>query len=227
MNLPKPYFKDIKGVGSLDIEYIIFEAGYPVMFTCTDKFNDLYLCLCCDIRNEQRWIISRTNPDIVKDMLSDKISLYDSLKSPYSKNHIVKWSYKAQKEESYEVDFSDIDELDLPVRDEYIEAEDDEFKEYIDRLITRKNNYEVTEVKINTIKARVMKCKKISIEIQYTQDDKYRDIWRTFDQNTSVYSINSSLSRRNKHMLTYNTPALNLDFVPIGPSTTVCHQYSF
>jgi len=134
MTIPSPYFKNITGVGSLTVEYIIFEANYPALFTCRDSLGELYLCLCYDSRQEQQWIISKTTSQLVIDMLCDKISLYDSLVSPYNKNYIVKWSYASQQENVLEIEFENIDKLDLPTQGEFIEAETGEFGEYINQL---------------------------------------------------------------------------------------------
>lgn len=137
MELPKPYFKKIVDVGGLDIEYVFFEANYPILFSCTDIMNNLYLCVCYDNRKEQSWIISKTTSKMIIDMLSDKITLYDSLKSPYNKNYIIRWSYKYKKEDVFEVEFININELDLPTKGEYLDAEIGEFDEYIKKLKLR------------------------------------------------------------------------------------------
>jgi hypothetical protein len=226
MSLQKPYFKDIKGVGSLDIEYIIFQADYPVIFTCVDKFNQLYLCVCCDIRKEQRWIISKTTAEIVKNMLCDKITLYDSFKSPYNKNYIIKWSYETQEENAYEVNFDDIDDLDLPMQDEYIEAMDDEFKEYIDQLTARENNYQSVQIDISTIKVTVEQKPKIRICTQYRQNCKHGDMWNRIAQNVPKYSSTRLFSSRNEHSFIYNQERINADFVSIKPTCELCYQYS-
>ena len=72
MNYPKPYFSDIPGVGCLDIDYIFFEAECPILFTCIDLEENLYLCICCDIRDEQRWIISPTTADKLIKLIKNK-----------------------------------------------------------------------------------------------------------------------------------------------------------
>lgn len=189
MSLSRPYFNNIKDIGNLDVEYIIFQADYPVLFTLRDKFNELYLCLCCDIRKEQRWIISKTTVKIVIDMLCNKITLYDAFKSPYNKNYIVKWSYETQREESYEVLFDNIDELDLPVQGEYIDSIEDEFKDYINQLEMRKNNYEAIPFELRPIKTKLQEISKIHINNQCREREKYGDIWNLIYQNVINYFV--------------------------------------
>lgn len=134
MNIPKPYFKNINTIGSLEIEEIIFASWYPVLFTCRDKYNQLYLCVCCDIRQEQRWIISKTTIKTMVDLLTDKISIYNAFKSHFDEHYIVTWNNKDKEEKSKKVTFEEVDKLDLPLENEYLDSDIDEFKEYIEKL---------------------------------------------------------------------------------------------
>lgn len=127
MGEPKAYFKNIPDIGSLFIDFIIFEYQYPVFFICTDSNKEYYICLCCDIREEQRWIISKTDIDTIIGVLTDKITLLDSFrKSKDDINFIVTWSYKDEKPNVKKVKFEDIDKEDLPLEGEYYEAEENE-----------------------------------------------------------------------------------------------------
>ena len=96
MNYPKPYFSDIPGVGCLDIDYIFFEAECPILFTCIDLEENLYLCICCDIRDEQRWIISPTTADKLIKLIKNKISLFDAFHSDFV--FVAVWKKDYQKE---------------------------------------------------------------------------------------------------------------------------------
>lgn len=135
------YFNDIDGK-KLYIDYIIFEYDYPILFVCIDKNNDLYLCHCYEIRGKQEWIISKTNREIIIGLLTDKITIFDSLNSPFGKNYIVTWSYEDKKETCNKVKFEEIDEMNLPEKDSFYESEEHEFDEYIKILNKRINNKE-------------------------------------------------------------------------------------
>lgn len=134
MSIPKPFFKSIIDIGSLNIEYIIFEDDYPILFTCRDKNNQLYLCVCCDIIKEQRWIISKTDIKTIVGMLTNKITLRNAFKNDTNEHYIVIWNYKDEKDKSKKVKYEEIDKSDLPTANEYFDSEEDEFKEYIEKL---------------------------------------------------------------------------------------------
>ena len=54
------YFKNIFHIGDMYLDHVFFEFEYePIIFTCTDSNNSLYLCLCSEIRYVQRWIITK------------------------------------------------------------------------------------------------------------------------------------------------------------------------
>lgn len=156
MSSNKVYFNDIVGIGELRIDYMIFEFDYPVLFTCMDKFDTLYLCLCCDIRLEQRFIISKTNEERVIDLLSDKITIREAFKNEVDENYIVRYS-KDQPEGIFQkVKFDEINELDLPTEGEYLNAEEDEFTDYICVLESR--------IIIDYKSVNLNKCIKVNIK---------------------------------------------------------------
>lgn len=141
------YFNDIDGK-KLYIDYVIFEYDYPILFVCIDKNDDLYLCHCYEIRKKQEWIISKTNKKIIIDLLTNKLTIFDSLNSPFDENYIVTWSYEDKKEKCYKVKFEDIDELNLPEKGAFYESEEHEFDEYIKILSKRENK--ILEIKLDS-----------------------------------------------------------------------------
>lgn len=69
------YFENIDQVGKLYLEYVFYEFEYePILFLCTDKNKNLYLCLCSEIRYEQKWIITKCNMDILKLLLNKEVN---------------------------------------------------------------------------------------------------------------------------------------------------------
>lgn len=171
MNSDKIYFNNIVGIGNLRIDYIIFEFDYPVLFTCVDNLNNLYLCVCCDIRSEQRFIISKTKEKRVIDLLSDRITIREAFENEFDENYIVKYSKEKPEGISKRVKFNKINPLDLPTEGEYLEAEDDEFTDYIcileSRIIT---DYKPTYVG-NCIKVNIKSNKTIHAFIERKNDD--------------------------------------------------------
>ena len=134
MKIPKPYFRNIPLIGDLDVDFIIFQADYPVLFTCKDICDNIYLCVCCEVREQQRWIVSPIKSSTIVGMLENKITLYDAFKFGNGKRYIITWEFESKVEDVKVVDFSDIDLLDLPVQGEYFEAEEHEFDDYIEKL---------------------------------------------------------------------------------------------
>lgn len=132
------YFKNLDYLGDLNIDYIIFDYEYPVLFTCLDNKNNLYLCVCCDIRNEQRWIITTINEDTLINMLSDKITIRDAFVIEKFDHYLVKYYGPNKPEECIKVFVSDIPTEDLPMEEEFIEADEGEFDQYIEVLRKRK-----------------------------------------------------------------------------------------
>ena len=33
--------------GKLYIDRILFESGFPIIFTCKNDFNEIFICVCC------------------------------------------------------------------------------------------------------------------------------------------------------------------------------------
>ena len=53
------YFNNIADIGSLYLDYVFnYFENEPIIFTCISEYGKIYLCLCSEIRKEQKWIIS-------------------------------------------------------------------------------------------------------------------------------------------------------------------------
>lgn len=66
----KSYFSNVVGVGELYLEYVFSEfEGEPILFVCSDRVGELYLCVCTEIRYEQDWIITLVDKIQMKEMI--------------------------------------------------------------------------------------------------------------------------------------------------------------
>ena len=131
------YFENVPLYGNLDLEEIIFEDGFPVFFTAKSSESQRFICLCCDVIKEQRWVIAPISNDNLIKLLTNKLSMYDSFLT--DKNCIIARWTKENPILKYEIVASDdVDKNDLPVEGEYIDAEDEEYSEYI-RMLEAKN----------------------------------------------------------------------------------------
>lgn len=108
-----PYFDHVVQVGQLYLEDIFLEyESEPILFTCHDRLNQTYHCLCSDIRHGQKWIITKCNTKILKDLLTEEIDIVTAfLKQP--KAIVIDMDMNG-KEKSYEINIKEIDPLDLP-----------------------------------------------------------------------------------------------------------------
>lgn len=137
MYIPHPYFKNIPRFGNLELDYIFVENGYPILFTC--KNNDsLFLCLCTDNAQKQKWFISPTTIDTITDLLHDRITVYSALKENNNYGCIATWEC-GDENESYEILLcSQYDDSELPSKDFLLE-DDGDSSDYLQILNNREN----------------------------------------------------------------------------------------
>ena len=134
LNINKLYFKDIAYIGNLYLDKVFFEfEGIPIIFSCKDINGNYYLCHCNEIRGVQKWNIVKTSKSIIIDMLTDKITVYEALKKSSLKVICAEYKRSYSKIKTVICNFEDIDEADLPDKDEYLE-EYEAFKDYINKL---------------------------------------------------------------------------------------------
>lgn len=202
------YFENIVGIGNLEIDYVIFEANYPVLFTCVDKDKQLYLCVCCDVRQEQRWIISRTTNENIIGLLTNKVTLRDAFRNQSDENYIVTWKYGTQKEKSKKVRFNQIDPLDLPTENEFLEAEDGEFKEYIDRLQheEQKKYYRLIDINSQSKSKIVINFPNINKRFKYYSEDRF-----LIESKMYNIELNNDVIRNNLIYSQLKQPNINID----------------
>lgn len=138
MYIPKPYFENIPLIGDLVLDYIFMENGYPILFTCY-KDENLYLCLCRTIYEEQKWIISEITSDILERMLRNELSIHDALRNGFGKACVARWK-KETPRETFEVMSSDrLKETDLPEKTVLLDDEG-ESQEYLEIVKNREQN---------------------------------------------------------------------------------------
>lgn len=113
MKIGDAYFSCVDSIGPLYLRHVFAEfEGEPVLFLCSDTDEHMYLCLCSEMRNEQRWLISKSSAMILKKMTSGEIDIRTALKQPA--NIIVQVCAANGNESSQMVPTSSVDTLDLP-----------------------------------------------------------------------------------------------------------------
>lgn len=115
------YFKNVRGIGALDIYYVFFGDEHPILFLCKDVEDNKYLCQCYEYRGIQKWHIIRISAQTLNELLKGKISVLDVYKETDFPIHNI--TYTLEKEETDEiVKLEDIDTVDLP-DDMFLEEE--------------------------------------------------------------------------------------------------------
>lgn len=65
----KPFIAT-KRNGVLTIDKILFESYYPILFTCKNEFNDIFVCLCCQHnQNGIKWLVGKTDNSYIMQLL--------------------------------------------------------------------------------------------------------------------------------------------------------------
>lgn len=135
MKIPNPYFKNIPGYGNLSVEEIFFEDYYLILFVLISEKGQRLLAYCCDVREEQRWILSPVSNQDVIDFVHNRIPIYDLL-TKASDHIVVVRDYATCKETFKFVSTIDLDELDLPAKEEFLDVDIEDYETYLSKLET-------------------------------------------------------------------------------------------
>lgn len=107
------YFEHVITIGNLYLEHIFLQFEMePVFFTCVDEKDNLFICLCSDIRGGQKWIISECSLYTLDRLITGTMDISSSLCIP---EHLVLITRDLQgHEKSCMINTCDVDPLDLP-----------------------------------------------------------------------------------------------------------------
>lgn len=124
------YFDNVAGIGSLYLEHIFFDfESEPILFTCSDTDKNLYFCLCSEIRYNQKWLITKSNINILKELIEEKIDIVSALL--INPNIIVIDMDLEGKENSRIIEKNKIDRLDLPKEGIYLRCNKEKARSYL------------------------------------------------------------------------------------------------
>lgn len=143
------FFKSLSNHSELpDLYYfdIILEYAYPILFICQSEAGTLYIVSCFLVDGEkQQFVVSETTNQALLDMLHDKITMHDIFcqgkdlfvitKAPYGTNVTCE-----------KFTLETINQTFLPSPGFFIEADEGEFDDIIDKLTAESGNsqYEVS-----------------------------------------------------------------------------------
>lgn len=133
MNIPSPYFKDIPTCGDLFMDQILVEYGVPLLSVLRDSAGLHYLCLCCDTRGSQRWIIAPISATDLLRLLENRLQLRNPFETGGEKILVTR-NYDTGEETASAVSTAHLDDLDLPAPNEFLDADEGDFTELRYRL---------------------------------------------------------------------------------------------
>lgn len=129
-----PFFTNIPDVGDLNWEEIIVDDTYPIFFTLISEKGQRYISICCELYEEQRWVIAPISNIGLIELLTNKLSMRDAFFTQSSEECIIAHWSKDNPVLQYEIAApNELPEQDLPL-DEMLESEDGEFEEYIQKI---------------------------------------------------------------------------------------------
>ncbi|MDD6208579.1 MAG: hypothetical protein PUB10_08685 [Clostridiales bacterium] len=126
-------FVEIDRIGTLWIDKILFESFCPILFTCINDSNELFLCVCCQSNQKgKKWLLTKTTPDILVGILKNQVAIREAfLRFPEVQYSIFSKGTELEIKEHVADDWDAEHSIDLPDKDEFMDAEEDEFLEEI------------------------------------------------------------------------------------------------
>lgn len=133
MKIPNPYFENVPNYGNLSVEEVFYEDGYLILFILKSKDGQRFLAYCCEVRNEQRWILSQVSNQTIINLIYNKETIFTAIIN--SENHIVAVRNYTTRTDSFQtVSTPNLDPLDLPEKDEFLDVDCVEYSSYLETL---------------------------------------------------------------------------------------------
>lgn len=121
---------NIKGIGNLYIESILVTFDVPLLFVCKTKDNNRYLVLSED---EREYLVSKCSDKMLLDMLQNKTPM-DKVFMDSDENILIQIDSKENECVGKVIDRKDLNACMLPDKGAYFESNNDNIKEYVDRV---------------------------------------------------------------------------------------------
>jgi hypothetical protein len=143
--MKEKYFENIRGIGDLWIDQIFYENDCPILFVCSDAANNLYLCVCYDVIESQKWLLMKVTPAELLDMLYNKVTFYDMFKKVNNNTWLIEWDNENKRDIVKTVDSISLPDEILPAAGVYMDRDKGDFLDYIKQLkhrlyINKKDN---------------------------------------------------------------------------------------
>lgn len=130
-----PAFKDI------EMDKILFESFYPVMFTCVQN-DDIFLFICCYYDStEIKWIGTETSYPNLIDLLTDKITIREAFTNITTEKFLIIKNVNGIVFDKIQCE--DFPQNLLPTEGEFMDVDPGEFDEEIDCFKNREKQQKV------------------------------------------------------------------------------------
>lgn len=139
------YFKNVPQFGDLYLDYVFHEfEGEPILFTCTNKNNKIFICTCFEIREKQEWLVAECSLETLEEMIDNSIDV----KTAICKNGMITTiTMDIEGRETYSCKkVSEIDELDFPKEGTLLKLHGTQEKLYLGRKLQEKSNAKIQSV---------------------------------------------------------------------------------
>lgn len=110
----KRKWTEINNLGILYIENILITFDIPLLFVCSNEFDQRFLTLCLDEETEKYLLTPIYNQDLIK-MMEDKITMRDAFLL-YKKDNrlLLNWNKKEKRFDTKEICIKDLSDDMLP-----------------------------------------------------------------------------------------------------------------
>ena len=127
----KAYFTNVIQVGDLYLDHVLYEfESEPILFTCVDKAENIYLCICSEIRYCQRWIVAKCDMNTLWALYDEQMDIASAFLLPSTVIHIQ--MDLQGKERSSILKRDKVDRLDLPEEGTYVKCDKDMLRRYLE-----------------------------------------------------------------------------------------------
>ena len=113
-------------------DQILLDYIYPVLFTCVDDFENMYISVCYNAdASKTCWLLAKVDPVQVIDLLENKVTIRRLFECNDLWN-ISKIANNSHKCVEKILDYREFDSEAFPAEGEYMDADEDEFAEEIE-----------------------------------------------------------------------------------------------
>lgn len=120
--MKKIFLENVTDLGDLYYMANLYEyEGIPICFLCENKSGAIVLGHCCEVRDLRRWILVKVNLTNLKQLAQREISLHSAL--TLNKTVVeAEYNYETKKSTSEVKQIHEVDQLNLPEQDIFLEA---------------------------------------------------------------------------------------------------------